>query len=211
VITDDEVMRLFEEADPARAIDTAPVDDAATYFDALQPPTDVHVVKIGPASTPRTTRRGRTAVAAVAAVTALVVGVVAVAARDDEVPPEVRATTLATDALVPDPDINAFQDQLASICRAARERLESEVTEAGIGPQAPAYGEAMARVLEETLLELGALVPPDRVRDWWERAYGNLARLVDAWRNPDGPVAEIIHEIERSYGLVEECTLGSGR
>ena len=36
MITDDEVMRLFEEADPARAIGTAPVPDAVSYLDTLR-------------------------------------------------------------------------------------------------------------------------------------------------------------------------------
>ena len=36
MITDDEVMRLFERADPARVDDAAPVVDAAGYLDALR-------------------------------------------------------------------------------------------------------------------------------------------------------------------------------
>jgi hypothetical protein len=36
VITDDEVMRLFERADPARLDDSAPVIDAAGYLDTLR-------------------------------------------------------------------------------------------------------------------------------------------------------------------------------
>jgi hypothetical protein len=37
VITDDEVMRLFERADPARVKDPAPVIDATGYLDWASP------------------------------------------------------------------------------------------------------------------------------------------------------------------------------
>jgi hypothetical protein len=36
VITDDEVLQLFERADPARASDVTPKVDAAGYLDALR-------------------------------------------------------------------------------------------------------------------------------------------------------------------------------
>ena len=36
MITDDEVLRLFEQADPARIADAAPIVAAADYLDALR-------------------------------------------------------------------------------------------------------------------------------------------------------------------------------
>ena len=36
MITDDEVMRVLERADPARVDDAIPLPDSADYFDALR-------------------------------------------------------------------------------------------------------------------------------------------------------------------------------
>jgi hypothetical protein len=92
MITDDEVMRLFEEADPARAIDTAPVPDAVSYLDTLRSSSDVPAVETVPASIPAPRPRGRRFVFAVAAVSVLVLGAVALISREDESGTSTRAT-----------------------------------------------------------------------------------------------------------------------
>jgi hypothetical protein len=222
MITDDEVMRLFEEADPARAPDTAPVPDAVSDLDTLRSSAAVPAVATVPASITAAHRRGRTVVAAVAAVTVLVLGAVALASRDDESGPPTRATPTTTSLDVHAQAVataySALSAQVSSICSAAHARLASELTAAGIDPADPsgssAGTEAMARVLDETLPELRALVPPDLIRDWWAIAYSRLAQLPTAWRNPSATgaasAAGIIHSVEYEFGLMD-CTLGSGR
>ena len=86
VITEDEVMRLLERADPARRDDVAPVVDAAGYLDALRTrSTTVTLIDTEPDTDPTAEpspmadhrrRRG--------AVVVIVVGALVLATRDDD-------------------------------------------------------------------------------------------------------------------------------
>lgn len=89
MITDDEVMRLFERADPARADDTAPVIDAAGHLDALRTRTSyVTTTAIAPTPAGPTSRhRWRIVTAAAAAVVLIVGSALMLAARDDATEP----------------------------------------------------------------------------------------------------------------------------
>jgi hypothetical protein len=85
VITDDEVMRLFERADPARFDDAAPVVDVAGDLDALRTRSiDMTLIDIDrPPTEPTKPRRWPIITAAAAAVVLIVGGVLVLAAGDD--------------------------------------------------------------------------------------------------------------------------------
>jgi hypothetical protein len=99
VITDDEVMRLFERADPARVDHAAPVIDAAGHLDALRTRSiEVKLTKIPPTLTrPPTRHRWPVITAAAAAVVLIVVGTLVVATRDDTTEPASDQTQVATE------------------------------------------------------------------------------------------------------------------
>ena len=85
MITDDEVMRLFERADPARDDDVASVIDVTGHLDALRTRSSyVKTVEITPTPTgPPSRHRWRLMAAAAAAGVLIVGGALAVATRDD--------------------------------------------------------------------------------------------------------------------------------
>ena len=98
MITDDEVLRLFERADPARTGDATPAIDAAGYLDALRTRSStVDYIDTEPASTePPTNRRRWLAAAGAAAAVAVIVGGLVLAARPDDrtgVPSDTGAVT----------------------------------------------------------------------------------------------------------------------
>jgi hypothetical protein len=100
VITEDEVMRLLERADPARSGHTVPVDDAAGYLAALRTrSTNVTLIDTEPNPTRRPSRHRWAIIAAAAAVVAIVIGGVVLATRDDDPNEQIpAATTVALDA-----------------------------------------------------------------------------------------------------------------
>jgi hypothetical protein len=98
VITDDEVMQLFAQADPARVSDVAPTVDAAAYLDALRTrSTDMTLVENPP---PRSDGKPRTPrwllMSAAAAVVVVVLGALVVANRDDSAGVMTDQTPVAT-------------------------------------------------------------------------------------------------------------------
>jgi hypothetical protein len=100
VITEDEVMRLLERADPARVDDSAPFVDAAGYLAALRTrSTTVTLIDTEPTpSRPKGHRRWPIIAVAAAAVVAIVVGGLALASRDDDPNEQIPAgTTVAPD------------------------------------------------------------------------------------------------------------------
>ena len=86
MITDDEVLRLFERADPALTDDAAPAIDAAGYLDALRTRSStVDYIETEPTPTEPPTSRHRWLVAAAAAATvAVIAGGLVLASRDDD-------------------------------------------------------------------------------------------------------------------------------
>jgi hypothetical protein len=96
VITDDEVMRLFERADPARVDHVAVRIDAAGYLDALRLEADEQLVPVTEifvpiTDSPTSETRNRRRLAMAAAAVVAVIGVAAIAINsmnsDDEVEP----------------------------------------------------------------------------------------------------------------------------
>jgi hypothetical protein len=90
VITDDEVMRLFERADPARDDDVASVIDATGYLDALRTRSSyVTTVEINPRHTGSPSRHRWRLIAAAAAAGVLIIGgaLMLAATRDDAAGP----------------------------------------------------------------------------------------------------------------------------
>ena len=79
MITDDEVMRLFEEADPARAIGTTAVPDAVS---SRRRPTSSSVVPVS--ESPRRARSGRGLVALAAAAIVVALAVAGIAISNDD-------------------------------------------------------------------------------------------------------------------------------
>ena len=85
MITDDEVLRLFERADPAQTDDAAPAIDAAGYLDALRTrSSNVNYIDTEPTPTEPPTNRHRWLAAAAAATVAIIAGGLVLAARDDD-------------------------------------------------------------------------------------------------------------------------------
>ena len=99
MITDDEVMRILERADPARVDDDIPMIDAADYLDALRERSiNVTLIDTEPTSTRPSRRRWAIITAAAAAVVAVVVGGLVLAARDDADDPQIPAAPNTTAA-----------------------------------------------------------------------------------------------------------------
>jgi hypothetical protein len=96
VITDDEVMRLFERADPARVKDPAPVIDATGYLDTLRTrSTEVTLIETPPTpSGPTSRHRWRIITAAAAAVVLIAGGALVLATRDDTTEPTTTEPTI---------------------------------------------------------------------------------------------------------------------
>ena len=86
MITDDEVLRLFERADPAQTDDAAPAIDAAAYLATLRTRSStVDYIDTEPTPTePPTNRHRWLGAAAAAATVAVIVGGLVLAARDDD-------------------------------------------------------------------------------------------------------------------------------
>lgn len=86
MITDDEVLRLFERADPALTGDAAPAIDAAGYLDTLRTrSSNGGYIDTEPTPTePPTNRRWPSAVGAAAATVVIIAGGLVLAARDDD-------------------------------------------------------------------------------------------------------------------------------
>jgi hypothetical protein len=102
LITDDEVMRLFERADPARTDETAPVINTAGYLDALQArSSNVTLIDTEPTPTGPTSRHRWLIAAAAAAVVAIVVGAIVLAARNDTTEPQIPAGPVPSASTTP--------------------------------------------------------------------------------------------------------------
>jgi hypothetical protein len=121
VITEDEVMRLLERADPAHGRDNAPVVEAAGYLDATQArSTNVTLIDTEPSPTrsPKRHRRLIITAAAAAAVVAIIVGALVLAARDGSEPqiPAAPSTTVApaTTAAAAEKTARRFLDAYAA-------------------------------------------------------------------------------------------------
>jgi hypothetical protein len=104
VITDDEVMRVFERADPARVDDAASIPDATGYLDALRT-RSINVQLIETDESPAqpsapSRRRWPIITAAAAAIVAIVVGGLVLAVGDEETDQTTVAAEAATDAEV---------------------------------------------------------------------------------------------------------------
>jgi hypothetical protein len=102
VITDDDVMRLFERADPARSDDVAPAVDPAGHLAALRTrSSNVTLIDAEPTPARPDNRHRRLLVtmAAAAAVVAVVVGALVLTGRGDSTEPLIPAgtTTPTTD------------------------------------------------------------------------------------------------------------------
>jgi hypothetical protein len=114
VITDDEVMRLFERADPARIDHAASVIDAAGYLDALRTRSiEVKLTQVPPTPTrPPTRHRWPIITAAAAAGMLIVAGALVVATRDDTTEPVSDQAQVATEA--PDNPVSANAEAVAA-------------------------------------------------------------------------------------------------
>ena len=105
MITDDEVLRLFEQADPALADHAAPALDAARYLDALRTrSSNLDYIDAEPTpSEPPTNRHRWLSAAAAAAVVAVIAGGLVLAARDDDESPVVSIPGPLTEGPVTTP------------------------------------------------------------------------------------------------------------
>jgi hypothetical protein len=116
VITDDEVLQLFERADPARASDVTPKVDAAGYLDALRTrSTDMTLVENPPRRSdgkPRTPRW--LLLSAAAAVVVVVLGTLVVANRDESPAVVTDQTPVATSAPAPAPAAAPTESETAA-------------------------------------------------------------------------------------------------
>jgi hypothetical protein len=115
VITDDEVMRLFERADPARVDETAPVIDADGYLATLRTrSSNVTVIDTEATPTGPTSRHRWLIAAAAAAVVAVVVGAIVLATRNDPSEPQIPAAPPTTVAPPTPDEADAAQRRVAA-------------------------------------------------------------------------------------------------
>jgi hypothetical protein len=122
VITDDEVMRLFERADPARVDRVSLRIDAAGYLDALRTrSSNVTIIETTP---PPTRRQWPIITAAVAATVLIVVGALVLAMREDTTEPVID-TPVTTEAPVI-PSIVTPEQTAASFLVAAFDAFNAE-------------------------------------------------------------------------------------
>jgi hypothetical protein len=99
VITDDEVMRLLERADPARLDDGVVVDDAAEFLDSMRArTTEVTLTEAASTSAGRH-RRSFLVAAAAAAVAVAAGGALVYATRDDRTARTVTSPSLAAEEI----------------------------------------------------------------------------------------------------------------
>ena len=114
MITDDEVMRVLERADPARCDDVAPLIDAAGYLDALRTRTTTVALVDDEPTRPERTGRHRWSIVttAAAAVLLIVVGALIVTTRDEEVVTATDQTPALTEAKAPSTKASADVDSL---------------------------------------------------------------------------------------------------
>ena len=111
MITDDDVMRLFERADPARYDHATPVPDATGYLDTLRTRSiDMTITQTTPLPTePKRPHRWPILLAA-AALVSIVVGALVFAARDDVTDP----VTPAAPSAAPLPPVTATATEVAT-------------------------------------------------------------------------------------------------
>lgn len=111
MITDDDVMRLFERADPARYDRATSVPDATGYLDALRTRSiDMTITQTTPLPTePKRPPRWPILLAA-AAVVSIVVGALVFATRDDVADP----VTPAAPSVAPLPPVTASPTEVAT-------------------------------------------------------------------------------------------------
>ena len=131
MITDDDVMRIFERADPARVDDRASVLDAAGYLDVLRTRSnDMTIIETAPIPTqPHGRRRWPAIAAAAAALVLIVVGVLVLAAREDATEPSTPVPTSTT--LTPAPTV-ASADEIAMTYLAALAAHDVEAAAASL-------------------------------------------------------------------------------
>jgi hypothetical protein len=131
VITEDEVMRLLERADPARSGYTVPVVDAAGYLATLRTrSTTVTLIDTEPTPT-RPNRHHHWPIIAVAAaaVVAIVVGGLALATRDDDPNEQIPAATTVT------PDTATAAEEVATGFFEARNAYDADRALAYLGDE----------------------------------------------------------------------------
>jgi hypothetical protein len=213
VITDEDVMRLFERADPARHDDVAPVMEATGYLDALQARSTyvIDTETIRPPNRPASRRRWPI-IAAAAAGVVIVAGVITLAVRDDPdggsneiqvtddgtTPPTTPETTPATTPATPESVATGFleaygnhdQEQAAAYLA---DDADVDGLFAAVGTQLP-----------------GATVQDLRRVEDWLAAVGYEHRI-DACEPRDAdPAAPRFFHCEVEYQSLRSAALGLG-
>lgn len=144
MITDDEVMQLFAQADPARASDIAPRVDAAGYLDALRTrSTDMTLVENPPRRSDPNARGHRwLLMGAAAAVVLIVLGTLVVANRDDSTGVVTDQTPVATSAPpAPAPAAAPTEaERVAANFLAAYDAFDADAVAAALAPGADVSG-----------------------------------------------------------------------
>ncbi len=137
MITDDEIMRLFELADPARDDDGVRLVDAAGYLDALRTRSyDMQLIDTpeAPTKTPRDNRWILAAIVA-AAIVLIVAGALILSRDDGDQVPATPQTTVAP----PEPTIPVEQgeamsaDQAIALVRSYFDALNAHDADAALG------------------------------------------------------------------------------
>jgi hypothetical protein len=147
MITDDEVLRLFERADPAQDDDRSPVVDANAYLDALRARSiDVTLTRTPEPTTtdePRRARHRWPIIAAAAVLLIVVVGVITQVGRDDRDDP----TPVASGVPAPEDVTTAFMQAYGDLdADRAMGYLSNEVVTEEFG--SPELFRARLQVLE---------------------------------------------------------------
>jgi hypothetical protein len=110
-----------------------------------------------------------------------------------------------------------FVARADAMCTAAnQDRLNEELRAAGIerDAQLPAYRDAAARILDETLVELRAIPAPEANRAEFDSGYALVEQLAQALRGSEpGQAENTVDQIhQHPLGLaLERCTFGLPR
>ena len=124
-MTEDEVIQLLEQADPARRVEPGPTVDAVGYLDALRTrSTTVTLLDTAPTSPPPEHRHHwPIIIVAAAAVVAIVVGGLVIAARHETSGTHIPAAPPTT---IPATTINATPAEVAAAEETARGFMDAE-------------------------------------------------------------------------------------
>lgn len=97
----------------------------------------------------------------------------------------------------------AYIGRARAICAAAHDRVSDK-------GRTSFYDRSWGRVLDDALMELRSVAPPQSVRARFDKAYGLVAQLAEGMRSGQMSI-DVLHQVEASGIGLEECTFHGPR